>query len=86
MTTALFRSSNTYFLALEDGSAASRSRCAWPRHGADFDQPTPDSADQIIAENRGSFTLGAEATSPLDLASAYSTLARQRHPVRPRRR
>jgi membrane peptidoglycan carboxypeptidase len=32
-------------------------------------------ADQVVAENRGSFTLGAEATSPLALASAYSTLA-----------
>jgi membrane peptidoglycan carboxypeptidase len=31
-------------------------------------------ADQVVAENRGSFTLGAEATSPLALASAYSTL------------
>jgi len=32
-------------------------------------------ADEVIAERRGSFTLGAEATSPLALASAYSTLA-----------
>jgi membrane peptidoglycan carboxypeptidase len=32
-------------------------------------------ADEIIADRRGSFTLGAEATSPLALASAYSTLA-----------
>src|SRR3712207_7235861 len=30
---------------------------------------------QIIDENRGSFTFGSEATSPLALASAYSTLA-----------
>jgi len=29
----------------------------------------------VVAENRGSFTLGAEATSPLALASAYSTMA-----------
>jgi membrane peptidoglycan carboxypeptidase len=32
-------------------------------------------ADALIAQNRGSFTLGAEATSPLALASAYSTMA-----------
>jgi membrane peptidoglycan carboxypeptidase len=32
-------------------------------------------ADAIIEGNLGSFTLGPEATSPLDLASAYSTLA-----------
>ena len=31
--------------------------------------------DRSIAENRGSFTLGPDATSPLGLASAYSTLA-----------
>ena len=38
-------------------------------------RPTTRPADDIIAENRGSFTFGADATSPLDLASAYSTLA-----------
>jgi membrane peptidoglycan carboxypeptidase len=43
-----------------------------------YDQaPNQDPADQIIDENRGSFTLGAEATSPLDLANAYATLGAQ---------
>jgi membrane peptidoglycan carboxypeptidase len=32
-------------------------------------------ADQVVEENRGSFTFGPDATSPLALASAYSTLA-----------
>jgi membrane peptidoglycan carboxypeptidase len=32
-------------------------------------------ADNIIEGNLGSFTLGPDATSPLDLASAYGTLA-----------
>ena len=45
------------------------------RMGMHFDAPTSTPADQIIDENRGSFTLGTDATSPLDLASAYSTLA-----------
>ena len=40
-----------------------------------FDQRNQDPADQIVAENRPSFTFGAEATSPLDLANAYATLA-----------
>ena len=34
-----------------------------------------DLAQTVIDENRGSFTLGPDATSPLGLASAYSTLA-----------
>ncbi|RFU22301.1 penicillin-binding protein [Geodermatophilus marinus] len=73
MEKALYMSSNTYFLALEDalGSVEAPVRMA-ERMGMNF---TATPADQIIAENRGSFTLGAEATSPLDLASAYSTLA-----------
>jgi membrane peptidoglycan carboxypeptidase len=75
---ALVRSSNTYFLALEDrlGSVEGPVRMA-ERMGMNFDQPNQTPADQIISENRGSFTLGAEATSPLDLANAYATLGAQ---------
>ncbi|SNR35875.1 transglycosylase domain-containing protein [Blastococcus mobilis] len=73
MTEALIRSSNTYFVALSDqlGSVEGPVRTA-QRMGLFSLDPV---ADQLIAENRGSFTLGAEATSPLALASAYSTLA-----------
>jgi membrane peptidoglycan carboxypeptidase len=73
MTEALIRSSNTYFVALEDqlGSVEGPVRAA-QRMGLFSLDPV---ADQVVAENRGSFTLGAEATSPLALASAYSTLA-----------
>jgi membrane peptidoglycan carboxypeptidase len=73
MVNALYMSSNTYFVALEDalGSVEPPVRMA-QRMGLHSIDPI---ADQIIAENRGSFTLGPEATSPLDLASAYSTLA-----------
>ena len=73
MTEALVRSSNTYFVALEDrlGSVEGPVRMA-QRMGLFSLDPV---ADQVAAENRGSFTLGAEATSPLALASAYSTLA-----------
>jgi membrane peptidoglycan carboxypeptidase len=81
MVGALVRSSNTYFLALEDrlGSVEGPVRMA-ERMGMTFDDtihPNQDPADQIIAENRGSFTLGSEATSPLDLANAYATLGAQ---------
>jgi membrane peptidoglycan carboxypeptidase len=76
MEKALYMSSNTYFLALEDalGTVEGPVRTA-ERMGMHFDQPNQTSSDKIIDENRGSFTFGAEATSPLDLASAFSTLA-----------
>src|SRR4051794_24507625 len=73
MVKALYMSSNTYFVGLEDalGSVEGPVRMA-QRMGL---HSIDGIADQIIAEKRGSFTLGPEPTSPLDLASAYSTLA-----------
>jgi membrane peptidoglycan carboxypeptidase len=73
---ALYMSSNTYFLALEDalGSVEGAVDMA-VRMGMNFDQPLQVPAERIVAENNGSFTLGPYATSPLDLASAYNTLA-----------
>ncbi|MCZ2836071.1 penicillin-binding protein [Modestobacter sp. VKM Ac-2985] len=73
MEQALYRSSNTYFLALEDalGSVEGPVRVA-QRLGLSSLDPI---ADQVIEENRGSFTFGAEPTSPLALANAYATLA-----------
>ena len=75
MSEALVRSSNTYFLALEDqlGSVEGPVRMA-ERMGL-FQFNDPSLPQQIIDENRGSFTFGPESTSPLALASAYSTLA-----------
>ncbi|SOC47574.1 Membrane carboxypeptidase (penicillin-binding protein) [Blastococcus aggregatus] len=73
MRGALVRSSNTYFVALLDqlGSVEKPVRMAQAMGLRSLDPV----ADQIIAERRGSFTLGPEATSPLDLASAYGTMA-----------
>lgn len=70
---ALYMSSNTYFLALEDalGSVEEPVRMS-QRMGLGLPD---DLAEKIIAEERGSFTFGAEATSPLLLGSAYATLA-----------
>ena len=77
LTTALYQSSNTYFVALEDalGSVEEPVRMA-ERMGL-FTFGPDGLADQIVADNNGSFTLGPYATSPLGLASAYSTLAAQ---------
>jgi membrane peptidoglycan carboxypeptidase len=76
MERALYMSSNTYFLGLEDalGSVEAPVRMA-ERMGMHFDAPNQYPAQQIIDENRGAFTFGTDAVSPLDLASAYSTLA-----------
>ncbi|MCW2536253.1 MAG: ponA [Modestobacter sp.] len=72
---ALVRSSNTYFVGLEDalGSIEAPARMATAM-GMNFVRD-PDTLDKIIARNDGAFTLGPYPTSPLDLASAYSTLA-----------
>jgi membrane peptidoglycan carboxypeptidase len=70
-------SSNTYFLSLEDrlGSVKTPVEMA-VRLGMHFDTAvTQTPADQIIAENRGSFTFGTDGVSPLDLANAYATVA-----------
>jgi membrane peptidoglycan carboxypeptidase len=70
---ALYQSSNTYFLALEDalGSVEAPVRMA-EAMGMNFVSP---SGDTIVEENHGAFTFGPYPTSPLDLASAYNTLA-----------
>ena len=75
LTTALYQSSNTYFLALEDalGSVEEPVRMAERMGLYQFDGT--GLAQRTIEENNGSFTFGPEATSPLALTSAYSTLA-----------
>jgi membrane peptidoglycan carboxypeptidase len=75
LTTALYQSSNTYFVALEDalGSVEEPVRMA-ERMGL-FQFGPEGLADKAVEDNNGSFTLGPYATSPLGLASAYSTLA-----------
>jgi membrane peptidoglycan carboxypeptidase len=73
MEKGLYMSSNTYFVGLEDALGAVKEPVQMAeKMGMHFQNPP---ADQIIAENNGSFTLGPYPTSPLDLASAYSTLA-----------
>jgi membrane peptidoglycan carboxypeptidase len=76
MTGALVASANTYFVGLEDalGSVEGPVRTA-EAMGMHFDASNQESAQSMIENQRGPFTLGYNATSPLDLASAYSTLA-----------
>jgi membrane peptidoglycan carboxypeptidase len=77
MTQALYMSSNTYFLALEDalGRIEPAVRMA-ERLGMTFDYSvTQTPAQQIIDENRPSFAYGTDGVSPLDLANAYATIA-----------
>ncbi len=73
MRGALVRSSNTYFLALLDqlGSVEKPVRMAQAMGLRSLDPV----AEDIIEGRQGSFVLGPMATSPLDLASAYGTMA-----------
>ncbi|WP_336030791.1 penicillin-binding protein [Geodermatophilus sp. FMUSA9-8] len=75
LTTALYQSSNTYFLALEDALGSVEEPVRMAEAMGLFQFSPPELPQQIIDENRGSFTFGSEATSPLALASAYSTFA-----------
>ncbi|WP_041775563.1 transglycosylase domain-containing protein [Blastococcus saxobsidens] len=77
MTQALYMSSNTYFLALEDALGAIRPAVEMAqRLGMNFDYSvTQTPAQQIIDENRPSFAFGTDGVSPLDLANAYATIA-----------
>ena len=74
LTTALYQSSNTYFLGLEDALGSVEEPVKMAERMGLFQFSDPALPDQIIKENRGSFTFGTEQTSPLALASAYSTL------------
>ncbi|HET6392132.1 MAG TPA: transglycosylase domain-containing protein, partial [Blastococcus sp.] len=75
LTTALYQSSNTYFVALEDALGSVEEPVRMAEDMGLYQFGPSGLAQTIIDENRGSFTLGPEATSPLGLASAYSTLA-----------
>jgi membrane peptidoglycan carboxypeptidase len=76
MTGALVASANTYFVALEDalGSVTGPIKMS-EAMGMHYDNPvTQESAASMIKAQRGPFTLGFNATSPLDLATAYATV------------
>jgi membrane peptidoglycan carboxypeptidase len=77
MTSALVASTNTYYVALEDalGSVTPGVQISQAM-GMHYDNTvTQKSADFIIQHQIASFTLGFNATNPLDLANAYATVA-----------
>ena len=76
MTSGLVASSNTYYVGLEDalGSIDGPVDTAVAM-GMHFDAQNQHSAAYYKKHQIGLFTLGPDATSPLDLASAYSTIA-----------
>lgn len=73
MAQALVRSSNTYFVGLEDHLGAIDGPVRTAQKMGLFSL-TDKVAQQQIDDRAGSFTLGALATSPLALASAYATV------------
>jgi membrane peptidoglycan carboxypeptidase len=75
LTTALYQSSNTYFLGLEDALGSVEDPVRMAEAMGLYQFGPVGLAQQVIDEKRGSFTFGPDATSPLGLASAYSTLA-----------
>jgi membrane peptidoglycan carboxypeptidase len=77
MWTGFGRSVNTFFIPLEERAGAANVVDVARRLGIKFRA----SNDAAIADNKdaadqwGAFTLGVSATTPLDLANAYATLA-----------
>lgn len=75
LDTALYMSSNTYFVALED-YIGSMKPIADMAYNMGLWAPGDTSArDTIAAEDRAAFTLGPDGVSPLRLATAYNTIA-----------
>jgi membrane peptidoglycan carboxypeptidase len=68
------RSINTYFVWLEQQVGPQKAVDMAKRLGIRFRAPS-DAAMAAHADSWGSFTLGVAATTPLDLANAYATVA-----------
>ncbi|MEU4420825.1 transglycosylase domain-containing protein [Actinoplanes sp. NPDC024001] len=77
MWTAFGRSVNTYFVPLQERVGAEKVVDVAKRFGVQFRQP--DDAERAnnpeAAHEWGAFTLGVSASTPLDIAAAYATLA-----------
>ena len=76
MWTGLGKSINTYFVPLEERVGAENAVSVAKRFGIQFRAP---SDARLAADGNshqwGAFTLGVSATTPLDMANAYATLA-----------
>ncbi len=72
MPEALRRSSNTWFVRLQDQVGVRRTATIASRMGV---TSLPLTGDRALTERDASLTLGSYETSPLEVASAYATLA-----------
>jgi membrane peptidoglycan carboxypeptidase len=76
MWTGLGRSINTYFVPLEERVGAENVVDAAKRFGIQFrEEKDAELARDGNSHQWGAFTLGVSATTPLDMANAYATLA-----------
>lgn len=73
------RSSNTAFVQLQQAVGTSKAYAAATAAGIDF-APSSEAAKRAESDdldNYGTFTLGFDATTPLEMAEAYATVAAQ---------
>jgi membrane peptidoglycan carboxypeptidase len=71
------RSVNTYFIRLEEQVGPAAAVDMAKRLGISFASPSDRQIADTSADSWGSFTLGVVDTTPLELASAYATVAAQ---------
>ena len=77
MWTGFGRSVNTYFVWLEEQVGAEKAVAMAKKLGITFRADSDARRAAHDADSWGSFTLGVAATTPLDLANAYATVAAQ---------
>ncbi|MEU8240917.1 transglycosylase domain-containing protein [Actinoplanes missouriensis] len=75
MWTAFGKSVNTYFVPLQERVGAASVVDVAKRFGITFRNSDDASMAKNSANDWGAFTLGVSASTPLDIASAYATLA-----------
>jgi membrane peptidoglycan carboxypeptidase len=75
MWTGFGASVNTYFVPLEESVGADKVVDVAQRFGVQFREPTELDMATKHAKDWGAFTLGVSASTPLDMANAYATLA-----------
>ncbi|GAA2478427.1 transglycosylase domain-containing protein [Winogradskya humida] len=75
MWTGFGSSVNTYFVPLEERVGAEKVVKIAQKFGVKFREPNDNDLATKYAHDWGSFTLGVSASTPLDMANAYATLA-----------
>ena len=75
MWTGFGASVNTYFVPLQEQIGAEKVVDVAKRFGVQFRESNDNDLATKYAPGWGSFTLGVSASTPLDIANAYATLA-----------